>query len=82
MSLFDQVLVYHPEPWKDPGWKARSGVLLECVCFAVVYGTKLLGWCVENRTRSGVFLLSVRSKGMSDGNEALAKDNSESIVLC
>lgn len=56
MSLLDQFFVYHPEPWKDQDWKARSGLPLEEVWFQSGDGTKLFGWYVEHVATSGVLL--------------------------
>jgi fermentation-respiration switch protein FrsA (DUF1100 family) len=47
VGLLDQFFVYHPDPWKDQDWKARSGLPLEDVWFTSADGTKLFGWYVE-----------------------------------
>ncbi|HEY7533448.1 MAG TPA: alpha/beta hydrolase [Nitrospiraceae bacterium] len=56
MSLLDQFFVYHPEPWKDLEWKARSGVPLEDIWFQSGDGTKLFGWYVEQPATSAVIV--------------------------
>ena len=56
MSLLDQFFVYHPDPWKDQDWKARSGLPLEDVWFTAADGTKLFGWYVENRATAAMIL--------------------------
>lgn len=56
MSLLDQFFVYHPDPWKDQDWKARSGLPLEEVWFQSGDGTKLFGWYVGNAATSAVVL--------------------------
>ena len=56
MSLLDQLFVYHPDPWIDQDWKARSGLPLEEVWFQASDGTKLFGWYVENAATSAVIL--------------------------
>jgi uncharacterized protein len=56
MSVLDQFFVYHPDPWKDQDWKARSGLPLEEIWFQSSDGTKLFGWYVENDATSAVVL--------------------------
>jgi len=56
MSLLDQFFVYHPDPWKEEDWRARSGLPLEDVWFQSSDGTKLFGWYVENAATSAVVL--------------------------
>jgi fermentation-respiration switch protein FrsA (DUF1100 family) len=56
MSILDQFFVYHPDPWKDQDWKARSGLPLEEVWFQSGDGTKLFGWYVESDPTSAVML--------------------------
>jgi fermentation-respiration switch protein FrsA (DUF1100 family) len=56
VSLLDQFFVYHPEPWKDLEWKARSGVPLEDIWFQSGDGTKLFGWYVEQPATSAVIV--------------------------
>ena len=56
MSLLDQFFVYHPEPWREQDWKARSGLPLEDVWFQSSDGTKLFGWYVEQAATSAVVL--------------------------
>lgn len=56
MSLLDQFFVYHPDPWKDQDWKARSGLPLEDIWFQSSDGTKLFGWYVEAAATSAVLL--------------------------
>jgi hypothetical protein len=56
VSLLDQFFVYHPEPWKDQDWRARSGLPLEDIWFTAADGTKLFGWYVENAETSAVLL--------------------------
>jgi len=56
MSLLDQLFVYHPDPWIDQDWKARSGLPLEEVWFQASDGTKLFGWYVEQAATSAVVL--------------------------
>ena len=56
MSLLDQFFVYHPEPWREQDWKARSGLPLEDVWFQSSDGTKLFGWYVEHDATSAVVL--------------------------
>ena len=56
MGILDQFFVYHPDPWKDQDWKARSGVPLEEVWFQSGDGTKLFGWYVESAATSAVVL--------------------------
>jgi len=56
MSVLDQFFVYHPDPWKERDWRARSGLPLEDVWFQSSDGTKLFGWYVENAATSAVVL--------------------------
>ena len=56
MGILDQFFVYHPDPWKDQYWKARSGLPLEEVWFQSGDGTKLFGWYVESAATSAVVL--------------------------
>ena len=56
MGILDQFFVYHPDPWKDQDWKARSGLPLEEVWFQSGDGTKLFGWYVESAETSAVVL--------------------------
>src|SRR4249920_3062809 len=56
MGILDQFFVYHPDPWKDQDWKARSGLPLEEVWFQSGDGTKLFGWYVESAATSAVVL--------------------------
>jgi uncharacterized protein len=56
MSVLDQFFVYHPDPWKEQDWRARSGLPLEDVWFQSSDGTKLFGWYVENAATSAVVL--------------------------
>ena len=56
MSILDQFFVYHPDPWKDQDWKARSGLPLEEVWLQSGDGTKLFGWYVESAATSAVVL--------------------------
>jgi uncharacterized protein len=56
MGILDQFFVYHPDPWKDQDWKARSGLPLEEIWFQSADGTKLFGWYVENAATSAVVL--------------------------
>jgi len=56
MGILDQFFVYHPDPWKDQDWKARSGLPLEEIWFQSADGTKLFGWYVENAATSSVVL--------------------------
>jgi uncharacterized protein len=56
MSLLDQFFVYHPDPWREQDWKARSGLPLEDIWFQSSDGTKLFGWYVENAATSAVVL--------------------------
>jgi fermentation-respiration switch protein FrsA (DUF1100 family) len=56
MSLLDQFFVYHPDPWQEQDWKARSGLPLEDVWFQSSDGTKLFGWYVEQAATSAVVL--------------------------
>jgi uncharacterized protein len=56
MSLLDQFFVYHPEPWKDQDWKARSGLPLEEVWFQAADGARLFGWYVEAQADRPVIL--------------------------
>ena len=54
MGILDQFFVYHPDPWKDQDWKARSALPLEEVWFQSGDGTKLFGWYVESAATSAV----------------------------
>lgn len=56
MSLLDQLVVYHPEPWQDRDWRAVSRLPLEDVWFQAADGTKLFGWYVEASATSAVLL--------------------------
>lgn len=56
MGILDQFFVYHPDPWKDQDWKARSGLPLEEVWFQSGDGTKLFAWYVESAATSAVVL--------------------------
>jgi hypothetical protein len=56
MGILDQFFVYHPDPWKDQDWKARSGLPLDEVWFQSGDGTKLFGWYVESAATSAVVL--------------------------
>jgi fermentation-respiration switch protein FrsA (DUF1100 family) len=56
MSVLDRFFVYHPDPWNDQDWKARSGLPLEDVWFQSSDGTKLFGWYVEQAATSAVVL--------------------------
>ncbi|GMV51515.1 MAG: putative peptidase [Nitrospira sp. OLB3] len=56
MSLLDQFFVYHPHPWEERDWAARSGLPLEEVWFPAADGTKLFGWYVEGAATSAVLL--------------------------
>ena len=56
MSILDRFFVYHPDPWKDQDWKARSGLPLEDIWFQSGDGTKLFGWYVESDPTSVVML--------------------------
>ena len=42
MNVLDQFFVYHPDPWKDQDWKARSGLPLEEVWFQSADGDEAL----------------------------------------
>lgn len=56
MSLLDQIFVYHPDPWTEEDWRARSRLPLEDIWFPSSDGTKLFGWYVENAATSAVVL--------------------------
>lgn len=56
MSVLDQFFVYHPDPWKELDWRARSGLPLEDVWFQSGDGMKLFGWYVEHNATSPVIL--------------------------
>lgn len=56
MSVLDQFFVYHPDPWKEEDWRARSRLPLEDIWFQSSDGTKLFGWYVENAATSAVVL--------------------------
>ena len=56
MGILDQFFVYHPDPWKDQDWKARSGLPLEDVWFQAADGARLFGWYVESSATNAVVL--------------------------
>ena len=56
MGILDQFFVYHPNPWKDQDWKARSGLPLEDVWFQAGDGARLFGWYVEAQADRPVIL--------------------------
>lgn len=56
MSLFDQLFVYHPDPWIDRDWARASGLPLEDVWFHAADGTRLFGWYVESSVTPTVLL--------------------------
>jgi uncharacterized protein len=56
VSLLDQFFVYHPDPWTDQDWKARSGLPLEEVWFQAADGARLFGWYVETAADRPVLL--------------------------
>ena len=58
MGILDQFFVYHPDPWKDQDWKARSGLPLEDVWFTAADGTKLFGWYVRTALQRRDFVVT------------------------
>src|SRR5262249_23222337 len=56
MSLLDQIFVYHPDPWTEEDWRARTRLPLEDIWFPSSDGTKLFGWYVENAATAAVVL--------------------------
>ena len=56
MGVLDQFFVYHPDPWKDQDWNARSGLPLEEVWFQAADGAGLFGWYVEAQADRPVIL--------------------------
>ncbi len=56
MSFLDQFFVFHPSPWRDLDWAARSGLPLEEVWFQAGDGARLFGWYVEARSDAAVVL--------------------------
>jgi fermentation-respiration switch protein FrsA (DUF1100 family) len=56
MSLLDQFVVYHPEPWLEKDWARLSGLPLEEVWFPAADGARLFGWYVESSVTNAVLL--------------------------
>ncbi len=58
-NIFDQLFVYHPEPWPTPlmdrDWARASGLPLQEVWFDAA-GVRLFGWYVESRETQAVLL--------------------------
>ena len=50
LSLFDQSVVYHPEPWQNRGWARLSGLPLEVVWFQAADGARLFDWHTNAQT--------------------------------
>ena len=55
-NIFDQLFVYHPNPWIERDWARASGLPLEDVWFQAEDGTKLFGWYVQSSASSPVLL--------------------------
>lgn len=55
-AVLDQLLVYHPAPWKDRDWARLSGLPLEDVWFDAQDGTSLFGWYVRASDSPAVLL--------------------------
>jgi uncharacterized protein len=56
LSLLDQFVAYHPEPWQDRDWARLSGLPLEDVWFQAADGARLFGWHTEAQTDRPVIL--------------------------
>ena len=56
LDLFDQLFIYHPEPWVDRDWARLSGLPLEDISFQTADGTHLFGWFVPASTSAPVLL--------------------------
>ena len=60
LSLLDQSVVYHPEPWQDQDWAGLSGLPLEDVWFQTADGARLFDRHTEAQTDRPIHTLVPR----------------------
>jgi uncharacterized protein len=60
LSLLDQSVVYHPEPWQDRDWARLSGLPFEDVRFQAADGARLFDPHTEAQTDRPIHTLVPR----------------------